>query len=72
MINKDKLNNLHRLSVDDCLLIMHECAERIGLVDVDEYCSITMKGKRATYYNMKQGKIKYFEISGKKYPCVNR
>lgn len=72
MITQTQLNNIHKLSSDDCLLILHECAERLGLVDVDEFCKITCKGKRATYYNIKQGKIKSFEISGKLFICINQ
>lgn len=71
MITDKQLCNIHKLSTDDCLLISRECVDRIGLMSVDEYSKTFNMPKRTIYDYMKQGKIKYLEISGRKFPCVN-
>lgn len=71
MITEKQLCNIHKLSTDDCLLISRECAERAGVVSVDEYSKTFKIPKRTIYDHMNQGKIKYLEISSRKFPCVN-
>lgn len=71
MLNKEKLHNLSRLSFEECQLILHEIEERWGVVGVDKYCEITGKGKRATYYNVKEGRVKCFDFGDKKLLCIN-
>lgn len=72
MIDNNKLNNIHKLSVDDCLIIMHECAERIGLVEVDDCKDILHISKRQVYYHIESGELKHFTIGKRKFPCINK
>ena len=71
MLNKEKLHNISKLSFEDCQLILHEIEERWGVVQIEQYCDITGKGKRATYYNAKDNRIKQFDFGGKKHLCIN-
>jgi len=71
MITQDLITKINTLSTDDCLLILHELEERLGIVSINEYCNIMNVGKRATYYNMVNGKVKYFSIGKKKLPLIN-
>jgi hypothetical protein len=50
---------------------MHECAERLGLVTVDEYSKIMCEGKRAVYQAIADKKKMHFEISGHVFPAIN-
>ena len=70
MLKLEKLHNIGKLSFDDCQLILHEIEERWGVVDINQYCEATGKGKRATYYN-KESKIKCFDFGCKKHLCIN-
>lgn len=71
MITEQQKNNIHKLSSDDCLIVMHECAERLGLVSVSRYNSILGIPKRTIYQQLKDNKLKFFEISGVKFPIIN-
>jgi len=71
MITKQQRNNIHKLTTDDCLEIMHECADKSGIVSVDEYSSIMKIPKRTIYQMISDGKLKCFEIGIHKYPCIN-
>lgn len=70
MLDKEKLHNLSKLSFDECQLILHEIEDIWGVVDINSYCKITGKGKRATYYNV-DNKIKCFTFGNKKHLCIN-
>ena len=71
MIDSKKLSNIQRLSVDDCLIIMHECAERIGLSEWEDYRNVHGNSKRDIYKKVKSGEIKSFSIGKRKFPCIN-
>lgn len=62
---------IHRLDAQTALETMHECAERLGLVTVDEYSKIMFEGKRTVYQAIKDGKKVYFELSGHVFPAIN-
>jgi hypothetical protein len=71
MITTTQINNIHKLSSDDCLLIMHECAERLGCVSVDQYSKIMNVPRRTIYLKMSENKLKYFAIDNHKFPLIN-
>lgn len=71
MLTPAQIANIHKFDSKTLLQIMHECAEALGLVSVDEYCDIMGTNKRTTYQHIKDGKLKYFEISNHKYLIIN-
>lgn len=71
MLDETKLKNIDKLSVDECLKIMHACANRVGLAEVEECKFAHGISKREVYYKIKSGKIKHFPIGKRKFPCIN-
>lgn len=67
MIEKRKLNNIHKLPIEDVYEIAKECDEALGRVSVAEYAKIMGIPMRTVYDRIKKGKIK--TISGM--PCIN-
>ena len=43
---------------------LHECAERLGLVTVDEYAKIMCTNRRTVYDHIQKGKIKKIDFCG--------
>jgi len=70
-LTTDQIRNLHKLDTDTQIEIMHECAENLGVVSVEEYCLVMCKKKRAIYYAIGKGKIKHVIIGGCKFLCIN-
>lgn len=62
---------IHKLDAQTALETMHECAERLGLVTVEEYCKIVGEGKRATYQAAKDNQKMKFELSGHIFLAIN-
>ena len=50
---------------------MHECAERLGVVTVDDYVKVLGVKRRTTYASLERGAVKHVVIAGKKFPCIN-
>ena len=71
MLTKEQIRNIHKLDADTCIEIMHECAERLGVVTVDDYVKILAVKRRTAYSNIERGAVKYVVIAGKKFPCIN-
>ncbi len=46
MLTEMQKANINNLDTETCLEIMHECAERLGVVSVDEYQAIVGKPRR--------------------------
>lgn len=62
---------IHKLDAQTALDIMHECAERLGLVTVLEYSNIMHERKRTVYQSIKNRKKMYFELAGHLFPAIN-
>jgi hypothetical protein len=71
MITDKQKDNIYHLPADDCLEILHVCAERLGLVSIEEYEEIMQIPRRTIYFNMDRGLIKYFKIGKHKFPLIN-
>lgn len=71
MLTKKQIRNIHKLDADTCIEIMHECAERLGVVNVDDYIKVLGGKRRTVYANLERGSIKHVVIGGKKFPCIN-
>lgn len=71
MLTENQRANINRLSAQTCIEIMHECAERIGLVDIEEAAEALGIKRRSVYDRMESGKLGVFEIGKHKFPCVN-
>ena len=65
-----QIGNIHHLDCDTLIEIMHECAEALGVVSVDEFSKLMNIPRRTVYAKIKDNKIKYVDIAGK-LPCVN-
>ena len=65
--------NIQQLSVDDCIEILDECKERLGIVSQVEYIKIINYpySRENLVQDMKKGKIKYYEICGRRFPIIN-
>lgn len=51
--------------------LLQEHADLAGVISVSQYSKITETPKRTIQDRMSKGKIKYFEVCGKKFPCIN-
>lgn len=69
MLNDLQKANINRLPAQMCVDIMHECAERLGLVSMET--EITGEKRRTVYDRMNSGKILNLEIGRHKFPCIN-
>jgi hypothetical protein len=70
-LTKEQKQNLHQLDTDTCVEILHECAERLGLVDVSTYCEVMGRKKRSVYYAIEEGRIPCIEIGKQKLLIIN-
>lgn len=52
MISREKLNKLHSLEQEEILQIFHECAEALGLVDMETATKLLNRSKRRIYQLM--------------------
>jgi hypothetical protein len=66
-----QIDYIQKLDAQTALDTMHECAERLGLVSVDEYCVIMGVKRRTVYKAAKDNKLIKFEISGHIFLAVN-
>jgi hypothetical protein len=57
-----QIANINKLDADTAIEILHECAERLGLVSVKQYCSIMNENRRTVYHHIKLNKIKHLTI----------
>jgi len=71
MITEQQKTNIYRLPVADCLEMLEPIIDKTGLVSVAEYHKITGIPKRTIYQKMKDQKLKYYEISGIRFPIIN-
>jgi hypothetical protein len=68
---KDFIKELNNLSDTDLLVIMHECADSLGLVDINEATDILMLAKRTIYDKLKNNHGCKFVIGKHVFPLVN-
>ena len=64
--------NINDIDSELALDILHECAERLGLVSVSEYCKIMGCKKRTVYLQIEQNKIKSIDFCGNKLIIINK
>jgi predicted DNA-binding transcriptional regulator AlpA len=69
MLPQEKLNNIHKLKLEEVLQIFHECEEALGIVDIDEASKILCISKRRIYQLMTDKNS--IEIGIHKFPCIN-
>ena len=55
---------INQLDAEMTTEILHECAERLGLVSVDEYSKIMCMKKRTIYDHIEKRLIKSIEFCG--------
>jgi len=63
--------NIQNLDTETTIELLHECAERLGLVTVSEYCKIMNRKKRVTYLDIENEKIKTVTFGGVIYCVIN-
>jgi len=71
MLTNTQISNLHKLPPNDLLQIMHECAEALGLVSVEDYNKLLGMPKRTIYSYIEQNKLLYFKLSSHFYIAIN-
>ena len=57
-----EITAINKLDTQKCIEILHECAERLGLVTVEEYSKIMSSNKRTVYDHIKKGKLKNIQF----------
>lgn len=65
------INKLQSMDKSEVLEIMHECAEILGLIDIDTYIGATGEKRRTIYDKMEKGRIKSFPIGKNVFPLIN-
>ena len=68
MLSEKQRNNINKLDTQTCIEIMCECAERIGLVDIETYMKAMGVSRRTTYLHMDK---LCFSIGRHKFPIIN-
>lgn len=71
MLTDKQIENIRNLQKEDLVSILHECAEVLGIVSVDEYCQATGMKRRTVYQLIKEKRIKSIKIAGHIYPMIN-
>jgi hypothetical protein len=71
MITDTQRINIRNLSIDDSLEVMQIIASAKAIVTKRQYSEITAVPLRTVYENIDKGRVKYFEIDGVKFPCIN-
>lgn len=66
-----QIEAINKLDAQTALDTMHECAERLGLVTVEEYCRIMGGKKRTRYKAAKEGKIMKYELCDHIFLAIN-
>ena len=62
---------INQLDAFSCIEILHECAERLGMVSVEQATEILCIKKRTLYEQIKRRKVVSLDIDGKIYVCIN-
>lgn len=62
---------IQKLDTEKCIDLLHECAERLGLVSVNEFHEITKMNKRTIYDHIENEKIKSIEFCESKLIIIN-
>lgn len=72
-ITETQKNNIHKLSIDDCIEVLYECIERLGGVSQDDYKKITgyKYSRQNLVLDMKKGKVKNIKIGRIRFPIIN-
>ena len=63
--------NINNMDAELALDTLHECAERLGLVSVKEYCDIMGVKRRTVYSHIEQNKIESIDFCGSKLIIIN-
>lgn len=71
MLTEKRLDNIHKLPKEDILKILHECAEALGIVTVEEFSELAHISKRTVYDHIEKKIIPSFEIGNHKFPLIN-
>jgi hypothetical protein len=70
-LTSDQITDIHKLDAATALEVLHECAERLGLVSVENYAKIIGGNKRTIYQAAKDNQIMKFELEGHIFLVIN-
>jgi hypothetical protein len=72
-ITETQKNNIHKLSIDDCIEVLYECIERLGVVSQDDYKNITgyKYSRQNLVLDMKSGKVRFIKLGRIRFPIIN-
>lgn len=73
-LTENQKTNIQKLSVEDCIEILDECKERLGLVSQIEYMQIMCwnKSRESLVNDIKSGKIKHWKLGRVRYLIINK
>jgi len=63
---------INKMDAEMATETLHECAERLGLVPVDEYAKIHGMRNRTVYDHIQKGKIQKIDFCGSVLIPINR
>jgi hypothetical protein len=68
-LTENQKSNIQKLSVEDCIEILYECKERLGIVSQTDYIKIVCYpySRQQLNNDFKSGKIKFIDFCGHKY-----
>ena len=62
---------IQKLDAEKCTDLLHECAERLGLVSVGEFEKISGMKRRTIYDHLDSGKLTEINFCGSKLIVIN-
>lgn len=70
-LTNKQIEAIRDMSAEMAMAVMHECAERLGLVSVSEYCKLLGLKKRTIYKAIEEKKLPCFELAGHIFLSIN-
>lgn len=70
-LTQTEITAIHKLDTEKAIELLHECAERLGLVSVGEFQVISGINKRTIYDHISNGKITSITFCNSKLIVIN-
>ena len=70
-LTQAEITTIHKIDAEKAIGILHECAERLGLVSVGEFQQIIGMKRRTIYDHIAKGKVTAIDFCGSKLIIIN-
>lgn len=70
-LTQSEITAIDKCDAEKCIDILHECAERLGLMTVREYVEISGMKRRTVYDHIENGKITAIDFCESKLIILN-